>query len=53
MKNVVVAEDDKNAVLERIQLSTSLKDMESADFVVEAATENAVREALVHAGLTN
>jgi 3-hydroxybutyryl-CoA dehydrogenase len=34
-----MSEDDKNAVLERIKLSTSLKDMESADFVVEAAIE--------------
>jgi 3-hydroxybutyryl-CoA dehydrogenase len=34
-----MSEDDKNAVLERIKLSTGLKDMESADFVVEAAIE--------------
>ncbi len=34
-----MSEDDKNAVLERIKLSTSLKDMEAADFVVEAAIE--------------
>ena len=34
-----MSEDDKNAVLERIKLSTSLKDMASADFVVEAAIE--------------
>ncbi len=34
-----MSEDDKNAVLGRIKLSTSLKDMESADFVVEAAIE--------------
>ncbi len=34
-----MSEDDKNAVLNRIKLSTSLKDMESADFVVEAAIE--------------
>jgi 3-hydroxybutyryl-CoA dehydrogenase len=32
--------DDKEAVLGRIQLSTNLKDMAGADFVVEAATEN-------------
>ena len=35
-----MSEDDKNAVLGRIKPSTSLKDMASADFVVEAATEN-------------
>jgi 3-hydroxybutyryl-CoA dehydrogenase len=34
-----MAEDDKNAVLGRIKPSTSLKDMASADFVVEAAIE--------------
>ena len=34
-----MSEDDKNAVLERIKPSTSLKDMASADFVVEAAIE--------------
>ena len=34
-----MSEDDKNAVLERIKPSTSLKDMKSADFVVEAAIE--------------
>jgi 3-hydroxybutyryl-CoA dehydrogenase len=34
-----MSEDDKNAVLGRIQPSTSLKDMASADFVVEAAIE--------------
>jgi 3-hydroxybutyryl-CoA dehydrogenase len=32
-----MTEDDKNAVLGRIKPSTSLKDMASADFVVEAA----------------
>jgi 3-hydroxybutyryl-CoA dehydrogenase len=32
--------DEKEAVLERIQLSTALEDMAGADFVVEAATEN-------------
>ncbi len=32
--------DEKAAVLGRIQPSTSLKDMEAADYVVEAATEN-------------
>ncbi len=34
-----MSEDDKNAVLERIQPSTGLKDMAAADFVVEAAIE--------------
>ena len=34
-----MSEDDKNAVLERIQPSTGLKDMAPADFVVEAAIE--------------
>jgi 3-hydroxybutyryl-CoA dehydrogenase len=34
-----LSEDDKNAVLGRIKPSTSLKDMASADFVVEAAIE--------------
>jgi len=32
--------DEKNAVIGRITASTDLHDMESADFVVEAATEN-------------
>jgi len=32
--------EEKNAVLSRIQSSVELKDMASADFVVEAATEN-------------
>jgi len=32
--------EEKNAVLGRIKSSVSLKDMSSADFVVEAATEN-------------
>jgi len=32
--------DEKNAVLGRIKTSVELKDMEEADFVVEAATEN-------------
>jgi len=34
-----MSEDEKNAVLDRIKLSTNLKDMESADFIVEAASE--------------
>lgn len=32
--------EEKNAVLSRIKTSTDLRDMEAADFVVEAATEN-------------
>jgi len=32
--------EEKNAVLGRIKTSVALKDMEAADFVVEAATEN-------------
>jgi len=32
--------DEKDAVLKRIKISTDLKDMAAADFVVEAATEN-------------
>jgi 3-hydroxybutyryl-CoA dehydrogenase len=32
--------EEKDAVLERIQLSVNLKDMAAADFIVEAATEN-------------
>ena len=35
-----MTEDDKNTLLGRIKPSTSLQDMASADFVVEAATEN-------------
>ena len=35
-----MTEDEKNAVLGRIKTSVDLKDMSSADFVVEAATEN-------------
>ena len=35
-----MTEDEKNAVLGRIRTSVDLKDMASADFVVEAATEN-------------
>ncbi len=37
-----VAADEKDAILGRIKLSTDLKDMADADFVVEAATENEV-----------
>jgi len=35
-----MTDDEKNAVLGRIKTSVSLQDMSSADFVVEAATEN-------------
>ena len=35
-----MTDDEKNAVLGRIQTSVSMEDMASADFVVEAATEN-------------
>jgi 3-hydroxybutyryl-CoA dehydrogenase len=35
-----MSEEDKNAVLGRIKTSVSLQDMSSADYVVEAATEN-------------
>ena len=35
-----MTDDEKNAVLVRIKTSVSLKDMASADFVIEAAVEN-------------
>ncbi len=35
-----MAEDEKNAILGRIKLSTDINDMKDVDFVVEAATEN-------------
>ncbi|WDN90147.1 3-hydroxybutyryl-CoA dehydrogenase [Desulfosarcina sp. BuS5] len=35
-----ITADEKDAVLGRIKTSVALKDMEEADFVVEAATEN-------------
>ena len=35
-----MSEDDKSAILGRIKTSVSLADMASADYVVEAATEN-------------
>jgi len=35
-----ISEDDKSAIMGRIKPSTDIKDMEGADFVVEAATEN-------------
>ncbi|MBW1616370.1 MAG: 3-hydroxybutyryl-CoA dehydrogenase [Deltaproteobacteria bacterium] len=42
-KNVAknkISEEDKKAILSRIKPSVNIKDMASADFVVEAATEN-------------
>ncbi len=35
-----ISADEKDAILGRIQSSTNIKDMQAADFVVEAATEN-------------
>ncbi len=35
-----ISEDEKNAILGRIKLSTDINDMKDVDFVVEAATEN-------------
>jgi 3-hydroxybutyryl-CoA dehydrogenase len=35
-----MSEDDKNTILGRIKISVDLQDMASADYVVEAATEN-------------
>ena len=35
-----MSEDDKNTILGRIKTSVELNDMASADYVVEAATEN-------------
>jgi len=35
-----IAEDEKKAILGRIKTTTDLKDMESVDFIVEAAVEN-------------
>ena len=35
-----MSEDDKNTILGRIKTSVNLQDMASADYVVEAATEN-------------
>jgi 3-hydroxybutyryl-CoA dehydrogenase len=40
VKKQSIGEDEKKAVLGRIRGATSLNDMASADFVVEAATEN-------------
>ena len=35
-----ISAEDKDAILDRIKITADLKDMETADFVVEAATEN-------------
>ena len=35
-----MADDERNAVLNRIKTSTALQDLSAADFIVEAATEN-------------
>ena len=35
-----ISADDKDAILDRIKITADLKDMETAGFVVEAATEN-------------
>ena len=35
-----ISAEDKDAILGRIKITADLKDMENADFVVEAATEN-------------
>jgi len=35
-----ISDDDKSVIIGRIKPSTDIKDMEGADFVVEAATEN-------------
>lgn len=40
VKKEKITEDEKQAVLGRIEASTSLEDMIRADYVVEAATEN-------------
>jgi 3-hydroxybutyryl-CoA dehydrogenase len=40
VKKEKISEDDKKAILGRIEGTTSLEDMIKADFVVEAATEN-------------
>lgn len=42
IKKEKITEEDKKAILSRIEGSTSLEDMVKADFVVEAATENEV-----------
>lgn len=40
VKKGKISDDEKNSILGRIKISANLKDMENADFVVEAATEN-------------
>ena len=40
VKKGKITEEDRKAILDRIEGSTSLKDMVKADFIVEAATEN-------------
>jgi len=39
VKKEKISENDKNSILGRITITTDLKDMESADFIVEAAVE--------------
>jgi len=39
VKKEKISQDDKNAILGRINTTTDLKDMEQADFIVEAAVE--------------
>ncbi len=39
VKKEKISENDKNSILGRIATTTDLKDMESADFIVEAAVE--------------
>jgi len=39
VKKKKISENDKNSILGRITTTTDLKDMESADFIVEAAVE--------------
>jgi len=39
VKKEKISENDKNSILGRITTTTDLKDMESADFIVEAAVE--------------
>jgi 3-hydroxybutyryl-CoA dehydrogenase len=39
VKKEKISEDDKSSILDRITTTTDLKEMESADFIVEAAVE--------------
>jgi len=39
VKKKKISEDDKSSILGRITTTTDLKEMESADFIVEAAVE--------------